>query len=643
MPSDFENSRAEPPGGTIPPDLDPGIRFDLIADDPELHALLVGVSRASGVECYRSIAKGVATALDVRYAILAEFLPAADSARSLAFWNGESFLDPVEWAIEGTPCRNVLSGNFSHHPEGLQRLFPDDVALVGLAAESYLGFPLLTPAGEVLGHLFVMDTAPMPRVPRRLAIFRVFAAIAAKELARARLERSLAESEERFRDLFDEAPIAYVHEGLDLKFIRANRTAQRILGITPEQVEGAIGTSFIPDTPDAQRRIKEAMASIERGTDTSGIVLELRRRDNGAPIWIQWWSRPDPSGQYTRTMFLDITERVLMEKEQARLKAQNHYLRDEIKSIHNFDEIVGQSPALVRVLQSVDRVAKTDSTVLIQGETGTGKELIARAIHDRSARRSGPFVKVNCAALPAGLVESEFFGHERGAFTGAVNARKGRFELADGGTIFLDEVGEVSPEVQVKLLRVLQENEFERVGGSETIRVDVRVIAATNRDLAAEVSEQRFRADLFYRLGVFPISVPPLRERAGDVPILASYFVTQLAAAVGKRVESFEEGTMDRLLRYAWPGNIRELRNVLERALILSDEGVLRVAETELGGPTPDAPPQGLSLDEVEAAHIRAVLAQTGGVVAGERGAARILGVPPSTLRSRMARLGIAT
>jgi formate hydrogenlyase transcriptional activator len=372
-------------------------------------------------------------------------------------------------------------------------------------------------------------------------------------------------------------------------------------------------------------------------------VLELRRKDSGKPIWIEWWSKPDPSGTYTRTMFLDITDRVQMEQERARLQAQNRYLRDEIKSLHNVDEVVGDSPVLKRTLEQVGRVASTDSTVLIQGETGTGKELIARAIHDRSTRRNGPFVKVNCAALPAGLVESEFFGHEKGAFTGAVNARRGRFELADGGTIFLDEVGEVAPDVQVKLLRVLQESEFERVGGSETIKVNVRVIAATNRDLSAEVQSRQFRADLFYRLSVFPISVPPLRERASDVPILASYFLTRLGPAVGKRVEAIEPASMDRLIRYAWPGNIRELRNVLERALILCEGRTLRIGDTDLGSAGEAACKDAMSLDEAEATHIRSVLAQTGGVIAGERGAARILGVPPSTLRSRMSRLGITS
>jgi PAS domain S-box-containing protein len=628
--------------GLVPPHLDPALVPELIMEDSTLHALLRGIASSSGDECFKVIARSLAQALGVKYAIIAEFLPATQSVRSLAFWTGDTFAQNVEWALAGTPCRGVIDGHFSHFPDGLQQQFPEDLPLIDLGAVSYLGVPLLGADKSVLGHLFIMDTRPMPPVPRNLALFRIFAARAASELTRLRLENALAESQEKFRDLFDEAPIAYVHEGLDSKFIRANKAALRILGITADQVDRTFGKDLVPNNPDAQRRVREALEAIGRGADTAGMVLELRRRDNGNPIWVQWWSRPDASGTFTRTMFLDITQQVEMEQEQARLKAQNRQLRDEIKSAHNFGDIVGHSPALVKVLENVDRVAPTDSTVLIMGETGTGKELIARAIHERSQRKAGPFVKVNCAALPAGLVESEFFGHEKGAFTGAVASRRGRFELADGGTIFLDEVGEVAPDVQVKLLRVLQESEFERVGGTATIKVNVRVIAATNRDLAADVQAQKFRADLYFRLSVFPLTVPPLRDRATDIPLLATYFTTQVAAAIGRRIDQIEPRTMDQLLRYRWPGNIRELRNVLERAVILNQGRALRMESGEL---IPDSPRAEVtstqSLADNEREHIRAVLKQTEGAIAGPTGAAKILGIPPSTLRSRMARLGI--
>jgi formate hydrogenlyase transcriptional activator len=627
--------------GLVPPGCDPLETPELLAEDPLLQALLRSISSPSGPDGFRVLVQSLAAVLQVKYAVVAEFLPESQSARSLAFWAGDRFLDAVEWKLESTPCKNVLGGQFSHHPSGLQRLFPNDMPLMEMGAESYLGVPLLTHDQSVLGHLFVIDTKPMPQEPRNLAIFRVFAARAASELVRLRLERTLAQSEERFKDLFDEAPIAYVHEGLDSRFIRANKTAIRILGIRPEDVPATFGKTFVADTPETQRRLREAFESIGRGTDTSGVVLEMRRKDNGKPFWIQWWSRPDASGAYTRTMFLDITEKVLLEREQARLTAQNLQLRDDLKSAHNFGEIVGNSPGLIKVLEKVDRVAPTDSTVLIQGETGTGKELVARAIHERSQRKAAPFVKVNCAALPAGLVESEFFGHEKGAFTGAVSSRRGRFELADGGTIFLDEVGEVAPDVQVKLLRVLQENEFERVGGTHTIKVSVRVIAATNRDLEADVASGKFRADLFYRLSVFPVLVPPLRERVDDIPALATFFVTQLAAGVGKRFDAIDPESMDSLLRYRWAGNIRELRNVLERAVILCDGPVLRIDERSLTTTEPVNPAPSRTLADLERDHIVAVLKQTNGAIAGPKGAAKVLGIPPSTLRSTLERLGI--
>lgn len=477
--------------------------------------------------------------------------------------------------------------------------------------------------------------------------------------------KALDESEERFRDLFDEAPIAYVHEELDSHFIRANRAAMRILGIKPKDVPHTYGKTFAPDTPDAQRRMREAFESIGRGADTSGLVLEMRRKDNGKPFWIQWWSRPDPSGKYTRTMFLDITDRVLMEHEKARLEAQNVYLQEEIRSEHNFVEIVGNSPALLQVLRQIDQVAPTDSTVLICGETGTGKELIARAIHDRSPRREHPLVKVNCGAISAGLVESELFGHVKGAFTGAIVNREGRFALADGGTIFLDEVGELPPETQVKLLRVLQEQEFEPIGSTKTEKVDVRVIAATNRDLETMVREGKFRSDLFYRLNVVPVTIPPLRERPNDIPLLTMFFLEKFARKMGKPLNQVAEETMMRLCHYLWPGNIRELQNVIERAVVLATGSLLTVERGALPGMagqmspgragTPEramidaAPPSsvptnsspGNALEEVERQHIVSVLKQTNWRIEGANGAARALNLQPSTLRSRMQKLGI--
>ncbi len=326
-----------------------------------------------------------------------------------------------------------------------------------------------------------------------------------------------------------------------------------------------------------------------------------------------------------------------------KLAVEKLYLEEELRTEHNFEEIIGQSPALTAVLESVRRVAPTDASVLITGETGTGKELIARALHSASKRQGQPFIKLNCAALPAGLVESELFGHERGAFSGALARRIGRFELADGGTLFLDEVGEIPAEVQVKLLRVLQDREFERVGGSATIRVDVRVVAATNRDLLKAVREQKFREDLYYRLNVFPLHLAPLRERKEDIPLLVRFLVTKFAARVGKRLDAVSQPTMDRLRAYSWPGNVRELENILERAVILATGPALDLDPDPLSAPKlAPAPEPRPSLETVERDYILKVLQESNWVIDGPRGAAGVLGIHPNTLRNRLKKLGIA-
>jgi len=337
-----------------------------------------------------------------------------------------------------------------------------------------------------------------------------------------------------------------------------------------------------------------------------------------------------------------------------KLAQEKLYLEEEIRSEMNFAEIVGKSSALRKVLKRVETVAPTGSTVLIYGETGAGKELIARAIHDLSPRKSKAFVKLNCAAIPTGLLESELFGHERGAFTGAIAQRIGRFEVAHGGTIFLDEIGEIPLELQTKLLRVLQEREFERLGSSRTLRTDARLIAATNRDLEAMVAEQKFRSDLFFRLNVFPIQVPPLRERHGDIPLLVRHFAQQFSKRMNKTIDTISSATMEALSRYHWPGNIRELQNVIERAVITSTGPVLKVDVADLKISKPSSPAEkgsaqgstngGLrdTLEETERQQILKALKQSNWVVAGPKGAAAKLGMKRSTLQLRMSKLGIS-
>jgi formate hydrogenlyase transcriptional activator len=340
------------------------------------------------------------------------------------------------------------------------------------------------------------------------------------------------------------------------------------------------------------------------------------------------------------------------------LAKEKAYLEDEVRTEHHFGEIVGDSAALRRVLRHVETVAPTDATVLIRGETGTGKELIARAVHDLSPRKPRTFVKLNCAAIPTGLLESELFGHEKGAFTGAVAQKVGRFELANRGTLFLDEVGDIPPELQPKLLRVLQEQEFERLGSTKTIKVDVRLVAATHRDLAKMVQDGRFRDDLYYRLNVFPVVLPPLRERPDDIPRLVRHFTQQFARRMGRRIESIPSAVLDALMHYPWPGNVRELQNVIERAVILSPGPMLQIPPGDLQ-PTASSPlPAGgdgsgvreqaqaptaarVTLADAEREHILGALRETGWVLGGPKGAAARLGMKRSTLQKKMKKLGI--
>jgi PAS domain S-box-containing protein len=605
-----------------------------------LRAIVEGTARHTGQEFFQSLVRHLAAAVGTRYAFVAEFAGPM-RARTVAYWWRDRIIDTVEWDLGGTPCEDVVKGHLCHHPSGVKDRFPTDADLAAWGIESYLGVPLCDAQGRHLGHLAVFDERPMPAEPRRLFTFRIFAARAAAELERLRSEALLADSERRFRDLYEEAPTAYVTADAAGRLTAVNRRAAEMLGRPAADLLGGPLLDHAPDTPSGKARLRRAHEAALAGASADGVEIEMRRHD-GSPLWVSAWFKPLRDGGGSRSVWADVTDRVLAEQERARLQQQNLYLQEEIKSVHNFEEIIGRAPALTAVLDAVRRVAPTDATVLITGETGTGKELIARALHSASRRKDRPLIKLNCAALPAGLVESELFGHEKGAFTGALARRLGRFELAHGGTLFLDEVGELPPEAQAKLLRVLQERELERVGGSAPIKVDVRVLAATNRDLLALVRQKAFREDLYYRLNVFPVRLPPLRERREDVPLLTHFLVNRFAARVGRRLDTVGADTLRRLAAYPWPGNVRELENVLERAVILSSGPVLEVPADVLGTPAaPQAPTRPATLEALERARIVEALGQAGWVIDGPRGAAAALGLHPNTLRSRLKKLGI--
>ena len=515
-----------------------------MAEDTEqsrvLRLLAAGTAAASGEEFFRALAKHAALTLGTRYAFVAESLSELES-RSLAYWEGSGFGEGFSYRFPGTPCHRVAQGHVCSTRTNLQQLFPEDLWLQQIGVDSYVGVPMLTADGRVLGHLAVLHTEPLDPSPDQVSALQIFAARSCAELERVQTKRAL----------------------------------------------------------------RSALAQVE----------ELRDR----------------------------------------LQAENRYLQEELAERTEFEDMLGKSDNWRALVQQIASVAASDTTVLIRGETGTGKELVARALHARSLRSARPLVKVNCGAISAGLVESELFGHTKGAFTGALQKRIGRFELAHGGTIFLDEVGELPLDTQVKLLRVLQEGEFEPVGSSESIRVDVRVIAATNRHLEEAIAAHKFRSDLYFRLNVIPLEIPPLRERRSDITELMLYFMERFARKAGKQVRGISTAGLEAALNYDWPGNVRELSNVVERAVVLAKGPVLeldprlfaargseRRSGTPAKRPETDRPSAAATMeDAAQRREILDALEQANWVIEGAHGAARLLNVTPSTARSRMKRLGI--
>ncbi len=461
---------------------------------------------------------------------------------------------------------------------------------------------------------------------------------------RKRTEEKLREDEREIRRITDAIPQTIAVLNPSGVPIYANQALLDYTGLTIDDVISSDFRARIFHPEDLERLHDEREAALLRGLPFEIEQRALRKDGRYRWFFIQFNPLQDEHGEIIRwyATGTDIDDR---KRNEERTQNENLVLREEIDRSSMFEEIVGSSEPLRRVLSQVAKVAPTDSTVLILGETGTGKELIARAIHKRSNRSGRAFIRVNCAAIPASLIASELFGHEKGAFTGAMQRRVGRFESADSGTIFLDEVGDLPPETQIALLRVLQEREFERVGGSQTVPVDVRVIAATNKDLSAAVAEGTFRQDLFYRLNVFPIQIPALRERVDDIPLLVEYLIDRYAHAARKKIKNVNKGTLELFQNYDWPGNVRELQNVIERAVILSDGETFIVDETWL---TPvihktaaTTVPLVANLVDHEKEIIENALREAEGLISGPTGAATKLGIPRQTLESKIRKLGI--
>ncbi|GAB4177076.1 MAG: sigma 54-interacting transcriptional regulator [Terrimicrobiaceae bacterium] len=619
--------------------------------------MVEGTASETGVEFFKALVKNLATVMDTAGAWVTEYLPENRHLRPLAFWLNGRYFDAYAQPIDNTPCEVVLTERrLVHYPDRILDFFPTDPDLIEVGAVSYLGVPLFDTEGGIMGHLAVVDTKPLPKEPRLLSLFEIFASRAAAECRRLRAEQAVRMREKQLSAILDGAMDAVVVLDDEGCIVRVNPAAIQLFGCTEKDL---LGEAFREFLPEESARLFGTLAK-----ELDGQAAKNRHRwiPQSFPV-LRWDRKPFPSeatlSQFTNggktfhvVILRNVDERMAAERQIELLLAEAEYLRDSSREDAGLGSMIGRSRVMKELFESLNRVAATDTTVLITGETGTGKELIARSIHMASPRKDKPLVRVNCAAIPGTLMESEFFGHERGAFTGATAKREGRFALADGGTIFLDEVGELPLELQAKLLRVLQEGEFEPLGSTRTHKVDVRVIAATNCDLFAMVSEGKFREDLLYRLNVFPLEAPPLRERGKDIRILASAFVDRFSRQMGRRIEPLQEDDLRIIEDYPWPGNVRELQNVIERAIILANGGRVNLqrALPALAGPNPPPATQSetariLTAEEfaaLERANLERALKQCHGKVAGANGAAQLLGLPPSTVSSRLRALGIS-
>jgi len=640
------------------PSIDQSQPLAGLATDKALRAILEGTATETGRQFFAALVENLAKALSTHGAWVTEYFPERRRLRALAFWFDGQWVQDYEVDIAGSPCEQVIDKRqLVHFPDRLVELFPDDQEVADNGAVSYLGVPLLDTDGSILGHLAVIDRRPIPEDPRVHAIFKIFAARAAAELQRLRAEAEVREREEKVGRLLGSAMDAIIE--LDDAFCvsRVNPAAEKVFRCRHDTMAGQDFRRFV-DEADSRRLaalIDELDASPE-GNRSRWITggLTARCPDGGSFPAEATISRFELHHRKHTTLILrNVRDRVEAEQKIESLTTEATLLREELHALHQDSTLIGESHALKQVLRDISQVAGTDTTVLIMGETGTGKELAARAIHTASRRHERPLVIVNCAAIPSTLIESEFFGHEPGAFTGATKKRDGRFALAHKGTIFLDEIGELPLDLQAKLLRVLQEGEFDPVGSSTTRRVDVRVLAATNRDLATAVKQGTFREDLYYRLNVFPIRLPPLRERGDDVVRLASLFAQRFAAKMGRTLAPLGAGDAHRLQAYSWPGNVRELQNVIERAVITAHNGTLNLDRALPEAPStqqtpasrtasrPDAILSAKELEELERANILRALETAKWKVSGEKGAASLLGLNASTLSSRMKALKI--
>ena len=661
----------------------------------EIQTFLAKTSSGSAaVPFFNSLAQYLAQSLGMDFVCIDRLEADGLTAQTVVVWSDGHFRDNVIYALKDTPCGEVVGNAVCCFPANVCQVFPRNQVLKDMQAESYIGVTLWAHSGQPIGLIAVIGRNPLTNRLLAETTLKLVAIRASGEIERLMAEEALRKAQAILKAAIDNNPVGIVIADAPSGVLRyVNDAGLLIRGGDREKIVNGIGIDQyvsnwqfmnVDGHPMKPEEVPLTRA-IKFGETCSGEFVIRRAPDDDRIVVAKASPIMDDNGMIAAGVvsFMDITARKMMEvllqkandeleqqveertaklvvamkeaekeKQKAlialteikflknQLEAERAYLMEEIKLESNHERIIGHSDGLKSVLHKVEQIAGGDTTVLVLGETGTGKELIARAIHGLSARKNRTLVKVNCAALPSNLIESELFGHEKGAFTGAQSRHLGRFEVADGATLFLDEIGELPLELQPKLLRVLQDGEFERLGGTRTIKVDARIIAATNRNLEEEVRNGRFREDLWYRLNVYPITIPALRERTGDIALLVNYIVPKICKRMGKNIRLIPTSVMNALQDYHWPGNIRELENVLERAVINSSGLKLHLAD-ELKKPVKGLIMSRKTLEEVERDYIIQTLEQTHWKVGGINSAAQILGLDRSTLRSRMSKLNI--